>query len=208
MSGQTVVCGDAIELARAFQPTQPTVVITDPVWPNRGAKFFPGVDAGKLLHDTLGHLVGKVSHVVLHVGCGTDPRFLSAVPSYWPFWRTCWLEYYVPSKRGTVLVGSDLAYVYGRERYPEGTRVVPGKTIDGGRMGRGRIGHPCPRSIGHVRWLVRWFSLPGELVLDPFCGSGTTLVAAKNHHRDAEGWDINPAYCELARGQLAQGMLL
>lgn len=201
---QRVQQGDARQLARAFEPPAPTVVITDPVWPNRAEELFPGVDAAELLHDVLTALIGKVSHVVLHLGCTTDPRFTRAVPEHWPFWRTCWLDYQIPARRGCTLIGSDIAYVYGKQRYPEGARILPGRCIANGRLGQGRTAHPCPRDIDHVRWLVRWCSLPGELVLDPFAGSGTTLVAAKEHGRSAEGWEVDASYCELARGRLAQ----
>jgi hypothetical protein len=203
----TVVHGDARELARAFEPARPTVLITDPVWPNRAASIFPGIDAPTLLRQVLEELVGKVSHVVLHVGCATDPRFAAAVPAHWPYWRTCWLRYEVPTRRGTVLIGSDVAWVFGPERYPEGTRIVPGECNALGRRGRGRTKHPCPRSLDHARWLVRWFSLPGECVLDTFCGSGTTLEAAREHGRDALGWDIEPEFCELSEGRLSQGVM-
>lgn len=209
-----VVCGDARQLARTFVPQQPTVVITDPVWPNRSDKLFPGVDAASLLRDVLEALVGKVSHVVVQVGCTTDPRFLEAVPPAWPFWRTCWLRYAVPTRRGGTLISGDVAYVFGPARYPHDARMAPGEAPIAseytayGNRGRGRSDHPCQRSVDHLRWLVRWFSLPTETVLDPFCGSGTTLVAAKEHGRRAIGWDVEPAYCALSRQNLAQGELL
>lgn len=209
MSEPRVICGDARELAGAFQPRGPTVLLTDPVWPNRSKDLFPGVDAAELLREVLEQLVGKVSHVVLHVGCTTDPRFAAAVPAHWPFWRTCWLDYDVPVRRGQSLIGSDVAWVFGPTRYPEGARLAPGRSPPtGGRLGRGHSAHPCPRALGHVRWLVRWFSKPGETVLDPFCGSGTTLVAAREHGRDAEGWDVEPKWVALSRDALAQRMLL
>jgi len=212
MSTQEVICGDAIELAKTFVPTGPTVLITDPVWPNRAEHLFAGVDAFRLLGHTLMLLSRHrhmITHLVLHVGCTTDPRFLNAIPYYpdWPFWRTCWLRYDCGVSRGQSVIGSDVAYIYGRPRYPEGTRVMPGEAPRGygsRHRGRGAGTHPCPRDIDHVRWLVRWCTLPGETILDPFCGSGTTLVAAKEHGRNAIGWDIDPAYCELARQNLAQ----
>jgi len=46
-------------------------------------------------------------------------------------------------------------------------------------------------------------SRPGDVVLDPFCGSGTTLVAAKELGRHWIGIDISPAYCELSRKRIA-----
>lgn len=209
MSTQTVICGDAIELAKRFEPTGPTVLITDPVWPNRAETLFPGVDAFRLLAHVLMLLErhrALITHLVFHVGCTTDPRFMNAVPHYpeWKFWRTCWLDYQVPVKRGNTLIASDVAYVYGRGRYPENGRVAPGRCMSNGRLGQGRTAHPCPRDLDHTRWLVRWFSLPGETIFDPFCGSGTTLVAAREHGRDAIGWEIDPGFCELARGRLAQ----
>lgn len=206
-SSQRVVHGDARELARAFEPSAPTVVICDPVWPNRSEKLFPGVDAAELLHDVLEQLVGKVSHVVIQVACTTDPRFLLAVPAHWSFWRACWLRYSVPNRQGSTLMSGDVAYVFGPQRYPEHARVAPGEYTACGHRGRGRMGHPCPRALDHLRWLVRWFSLPGELVLDPFCGGGTTLVAAKEHDRDALGWEIDAGYCGMAEAALGQGEL-
>jgi site-specific DNA-methyltransferase (adenine-specific) len=48
-------------------------------------------------------------------------------------------------------------------------------------------------------------SRPGGLVIDPFCGSGTTGIAALKHGRKFLGIDINPAYCEIAERRLARG---
>lgn len=209
-----VKCGDALELAARFDPKGRRVVaITDPIWPNRNEKLWPGVDAYKLLNGTLEQLVGKVTHVVIQVGCTTDPRFLTAVPTHWPFWRTCWLRYHQPTRQGQTLMSGDVAYVFGPTRYPQGGRVVPGEApvelapsevSDKGHRGMGLGVHPCPRAIGHVRWLVRWFTLPGETVLDMFGGSGTTAIAGRDHGRDVEVWDNDPRFVALTRRRLRQ----
>lgn len=211
----TVKCGDALKLAASFEPKGPTVVITDPVWPNRSPKLWPKVDAHALLQGTLEQLVGKVSHVIIQVGCTTDPRFLTAVPQHWPFWRTCWLRYHQPTRQGQTLMSGDVAYVFGPTRYPEGGKVVPGEApvcepseiSDKGHRGMGLGVHPCPRAIGHVRWLVRWFTKPGETVLDMFAGSGTTPLAARDHGRNAEAWDSDPKYVALMKRNLRQEQL-
>lgn len=65
-------------------------------------------------------------------------------------------------------------------------------------------GHPCPKPlIAWTRLLIKG-SRSGDLVLDPFMGSGTTLRAAKNTGRRAIGIEINEAYCESAAIRMAQ----
>jgi site-specific DNA-methyltransferase (adenine-specific) len=59
-------------------------------------------------------------------------------------------------------------------------------------------GHPCPKPIGMMRWLVTRGSLPGETVCDPFMGSGTTGVAAVNLGRKFIGIEIEPKYFNIA----------
>lgn len=67
--------------------------------------------------------------------------------------------------------------------------------------------HPCPKPLKLLSWLVAEGSDPGNLVLDPFMGSGTTLRAAKDHGRRAIGIEVEERYCEIAVKRLAQGVL-
>ena len=50
--------------------------------------------------------------------------------------------------------------------------------------------------------LVRDFTDEGETILDPFAGSGTTLVAARRNGREGIGYEIDPNYAEMARRRL------
>jgi site-specific DNA-methyltransferase (adenine-specific) len=67
--------------------------------------------------------------------------------------------------------------------------------------------HPCPRPLDGVMHIVRNFTLPGGLILDPFAGSGTTLLAAKNLGHRAIGIEIEERYCEIIARRLAQEVL-
>lgn len=67
--------------------------------------------------------------------------------------------------------------------------------------------HPCPKPMPWLRWLVALVSNPGETILDPFAGSGTTLRAAKDLGRKAIGIEIEERYCDVIVRRLAQEVL-
>ncbi|MEI6510198.1 MAG: DNA methyltransferase [bacterium] len=58
--------------------------------------------------------------------------------------------------------------------------------------------HPAPFPLELATRLVRMFSFSGDTVLDPFCGSGTTMIAALRTGRNSIGVDIDPGYCRMA----------
>ena len=62
--------------------------------------------------------------------------------------------------------------------------------------------HPTQKPLGVMRWILERYSKPNDLILDPFCGSGTTCVAAKMLGRRYIGIDISEKYCEIARQRL------
>lgn len=66
--------------------------------------------------------------------------------------------------------------------------------------------HPCPKPLDLMHKLVEQFTDPGETILDPFAGSGTTLVAAKNLGRKAIGIEREERYAEIAVKRLSQSV--
>lgn len=67
---------------------------------------------------------------------------------------------------------------------------------------RSRIGHPAPFPVELPRRCIKLFSFVGDTILDPFLGSGTTLVACLETKRLGIGVDIDRKYCELAKKRL------
>lgn len=64
---------------------------------------------------------------------------------------------------------------------------------------KGEYGHPCPKPIQWSDWLVLRATKEGDIVYDPFIGSGTTAVSCEKHNRLWLGSDISEEYCEIAK---------
>ena len=68
----------------------------------------------------------------------------------------------------------------------------------------GRRNHAAPFPLEIPERLIRAYSFVGETIIDPFLGSGTTLLAAALRGRCGIGYEINPNFCELAIGRLKE----
>lgn len=71
-----------------------------------------------------------------------------------------------------------------------------------GRDVRDKKVHPATFPISLARKVIELFTHQGELALDPFAGSGTTLVAAQDVNRNAVGFDLQERYVQLTRARL------
>ena len=67
-----------------------------------------------------------------------------------------------------------------------------------------RVNHPAPFPVELPKRCIEMYSFAGDVVLDPFNGSGTTCVAAKNTGRAYIGVDLSEEYCAIARKRLEE----
>jgi site-specific DNA-methyltransferase (adenine-specific) len=66
-----------------------------------------------------------------------------------------------------------------------------------------RVNHPAPFPVELPKRCIEMYSFTGDIVLDPFNGSGTTSVAAKQHGRHYIGVDLSSEYCAIAEERLS-----
>ncbi len=67
--------------------------------------------------------------------------------------------------------------------------------------------HPTEKPLDLIAQQIKLVSNPGDVILDPFCGSGTTLRAAVNLGRVAIGIDQDEAFCEMAARRMEEPLL-
>ncbi|GAG28559.1 unnamed protein product, partial [marine sediment metagenome] len=73
-----------------------------------------------------------------------------------------------------------------------------------GPIGDHKYRHPArfPSELPHR--LIKLFTYPQDIVIDCFCGSGTSCVEAKILKRNYIGIDLNPAYCQMSKDRIAE----
>lgn len=109
---------------------------------------------------------------------------------------------------GTFLSDCELAWRKGghgvyafRKQFPPPSRMAE-------LGGVARCEHPTQKPVALMEWCIAKSGAPREaVILDPFAGLGTTLVAAKNLGRKAIGIEIQERYCEIAARRFLQGVL-
>lgn len=196
----TLYHGDALEFLDRLSPVD--TIITDPVWPSC-EKIFPGINAVETFTAAAKHFPRLCRRLIVILGVDTDPRFLMAVPPELRFFRACWMRFIPPRYRGTLMAGADVAYVFGSRHLCGQKRVIPGECAEQYDPATPkREQHPCPRNTRHMRWLVQNYTRPGERILDPFMGSGTTGVAALELGRKFIGIEQDASFFEVARARL------
>lgn len=229
----TIYHGDSAEILTAIEPIS-HMVIADPPYslsverdhenlPGRGTRrldFFDGdrdwdtMTAYALERVALALTSGALS---VYVWCGHrqfGPLVEMLEGDGWKTRPVVWQKACpVPAPPG---VGWDSAVelcVYGfrpgREwTPPTGTKVPNFITADSYRHGQpGKVDHPTQKPMATALLPIDRSTLPGQTVLDPFMGSGTTLRAAKDLGRKAIGIEIEERYCEIAAQRMGQEVL-
>ena len=197
--GITIYHGDCREVLPSLSAD---LCITDPPY-NLGIEYGHGVDDDRpdyeqwcrmwfaQIHAPAIALTPGVANVAMW--CGVRR----------PEWIIAWHK---PAAMGRCPVGFnnwEPVLFYGEAKPNRGADVItavirPDASVEG---------HPCPKPERWALGLVTLLSDPDETILDPFVGSGTTLVAAKRLGRKAIGIEIEEAYCEIAARRLMQGAL-
>lgn len=145
---------------------------------------------------------------VVALTCGIDNWWRYPAPK----WVLCWYMANACSSTGrwgfnqwqpVLVYGTDPYLKRGMGRRPDVIiTAAPNSGVDK------RLGHPCPKPTqAWSKVLQRLSPSEGDVILDPFMGSGTTLYCAKYSGRKAIGIEISERYCEIAARRMGQEVL-
>ena len=200
--GVTIYHGDCREIVPQLGKVD--AVVTD--WPYGVGMNYGAYDDSA---ENLDALIGEMMPMLLAASertcftCGVLNQWKYPVPNWGlclysansngsgPWGFTCW--------QPVLCYGKDPYLQNGRGRQPDALCYT--------NLAKAENDHPCPKPLKLWSWVVNRCALPGETILDPFAGSGTTGRAAKDLGMNAILIEREERFCEIAAKRLSQSVL-
>jgi adenine-specific DNA-methyltransferase len=203
-----VIHGDCVQVLRSLPGESIDAVITDPPYGVRyqdrnGRKIANDDDPTSILHafTDLYRVLKPNSFCVCFYGWDRVDAFFRAwrEAGFQPVGHLVWAKSYA-SRVGFLAARHEQAYLLakGHPRKPN----TPLPDVQRWEYS-GNVSHPTEKAVSVLRPLVESFCPAGGVVLDPFAGSGSTLVAAALSGRNYVGIELEEKYVQLARRRLA-----
>ena len=201
--------GDCLEILPTLGKVD--AVVTDPpygvsltvktsFWDTKSGKAAPASVSYRDDPTTIAALISEAIPAALALASRAAIFSGHRMLQHYPMWRSLG-SVYVGGASGRDPWGfgcTNPILYYGKDPYlATGRGSLPNSFSDSANNPE-RFDHPCPKPVKWMLWLVNRASLPSELILDPFMGSGTTGVACAKLGRKFIGIEIDPGYFEIA----------
>jgi len=200
--------GDGAEVLKSIPEASVDLVVTGPPYlvnyrdrNGRSIRNDGNAQAVMSVFDPMARVMKPDSYAVCFAGWGALPQFSAA----WEeaglriVGQIVWHKDYA-SRVGFTQYRHESAYILAK-----GNPARPAKPLPSVMQWvySGNRAHPTEKSIEIIAPLIRCFSKEGDIVLDPFCGAGSTCVAAALNGRDSIGVELEAKHCATARKRLA-----
>jgi len=196
-----IICDDCLSILPLLEPNSVDLVVTDPPY-GVGVKYGQFVDTPEnvkeLIEKAIPQCISISKRVVLT--CATRQIFWYPQSD----WILCWFNRAGVGLNPWGFTCWQPILVYGKDPFLENNMGSRPDFIEHSESSP-KNGHPCPKPPMFWNKVVSRTSVKDtDLILDPFLGSGTTAVAAKQLGRKFIGIEIEEKYCEIAKRRLAQ----
>jgi DNA modification methylase len=208
----TLMRGDCIELMRKMTSESTDFVLTDPPYlvnyrphKNNAGQSVMNDDTGDWLRPAfteMFRLLKQNSFCISFYGWHKVDLFMAAwkAAGFRPVGHIVFRKKYASSSR-FMETRHEAAYLLAKGWPPTPARPPPDVidwTYTGNRL------HPTQKPLCILKPLIEAFTLPGQIVLDPFAGSGSTLIASRQLKRRSVGIELDPAHYQTAANRLTQ----
>lgn len=169
-------------------------------------------DTGFTLKDILAWMRPRAPHRAQRMSVVFERRGDTGMASKWEGWRLGNLRpvfepviwFTKPYAIGTTIADNAIRHEVGGFNQDAFLKYVeePNNVLEMG-FASGESGlHPTQKPVMLMQALIELTTQPGQIILDPFCGSGTTAIAARNTDRHFIACDISPEFCSIANARL------
>ena len=193
----TIYQADCLEVLKLMKDKCVDLVLTDPPYGvDMNYDTYQDTEANwyELMRKVIPEML-RVGKMVIFPSCQIK-RLKFFYDEFPPDWLMCWYKGSVGSAGFTGFNDWEPHLVYGKNntKMHDYFRATPEPQTNG---------HPCQKPINWAGWIIsRATNNKGDIILDPFLGSGTTAVAAKMEGRNYIGCEISKKYCEIAEERL------
>ncbi len=196
-----IIHGDFKEICKDFADDSIDAIITDPPYPKKFIYLYKelGQVANRILKPGgfctmhTGNMYFEEIRNSLRGNLNYVWEYISLIPpgtfSRWPIFLTNSYRMILIYSKGNS---------FDSKKY-RGKDIIKSK--------REKLDHTWQKCLGVVQKLVKYFSEPGDLVLDPFIGSGTTALACRFLGRNCTGIDIDEDAIKITKDKLKQNLL-
>lgn len=208
MQTNDILCGDAAIILADMPPASVDLIVTDPPYlvryrdrDGRDLRNDDNPEGVLPVFEPMARVMKPDSYAVVFSGWSALPQFSAAwdAAGLRIVSQIVWAKRYA-SRRSFTEYRHESAYVLAKGRPAKPARPLP-SVMDWVYSGNQR--HPTEKAVEIIAPLIKCFSWPGDLVCDPFSGSGSTSVAAALSGRHYLGIDIDPTHVETAKARLA-----
>ncbi len=207
MNTNQIICGEANQILSTFSANSVDLVVTDPPYlcryRDRTGRTFANDDNPDVVlpvYDEIFRVLKPDSYCITFYGWAAIAEFAGAWAKvgFRSVGHIVWPKTYA-SRQGYAKYQHESAFILAK-----GNPQKPDQPISDVQPWAytGNKTHPTEKAVSVIAPLIKNFSRPGDLVLDPFSGSGTTAVAAALNNRDYIGIELEQKYCDVAERRL------
>ena len=203
--GIAIYCADCRDILPLFEDKSFDLVLTDPPY-GIGLDYGIYQDTPENWHSLMDFLIPSVKRIssCVIMPCSRIVELPFVYKNYPPDWLICWYKTSPGTSAWTGFNDWEPHLVYGKIK---GTQYHDYFYAQPSLNNSYIKDHPCPKPIEWANYLISRASLNGNLILDPFLGSGTTAYCAKKLGRKCIGIEIEEKYCKIAKDRLSQSVM-